>query len=160
NSTSRPGTWKASSTLFVASTFPGKERTCGSSPAVTTIVFTGRATSGGPEAVGEHPPARWRIARAIGTVRPRPPRLHFLAFMSASRSQRLCEAPPPRPPPRSGEGEKNCLSPLSASGRGPGGGVLAQALRRTSPPLGHLELLEHRVDERQLAMDAEDVRHF
>src|SRR5207249_8545059 len=31
--------------------------------------------------------------------------------------------PSPRPPPRSGEGEKEGLLPLSASGRGPGGGV-------------------------------------
>src|SRR5437763_16646631 len=31
--------------------------------------------------------------------------------------------PSPRPPPRSGGGEKDCLLPLSASGRGPGGGA-------------------------------------
>src|SRR5262249_25679967 len=32
--------------------------------------------------------------------------------------------PSPRPPPRGGEGEKNLLLPLSAAGRGVGGGVM------------------------------------
>jgi O-antigen ligase len=38
---------------------------------------------------------------------------------------RACAVTPPLPPPRSGEGNRNVFPPLSASGRGQGGGVLA-----------------------------------
>jgi tetratricopeptide (TPR) repeat protein len=44
----------------------------------------------------------------------------------------VSEATPPPTPPRSGEGSQNPLLPLSASGRGLGGGVLATLLTRTA----------------------------
>src|SRR5262249_14976866 len=52
----------------------------------------------------------------------------------ASRSQGRCATPPPNPLPEAERGSKkgkplSCLLPLSASGRGLGGGVRAQALR-------------------------------
>jgi serine/threonine protein kinase len=62
----------------------------------------------------------------------------------------VCQAtPPPNPlpeaerggkteatPPRSREGNQNPLLPLSASGRGPGGGVLCQSLTQTGAVMG------------------------
>jgi hypothetical protein len=72
--TSNPDTWKASSTLFEASTLPGNVRTLDSAPADTTIVLTGRTTSAGAEAFGEQPETRRRIERTIGTLRSKAPR--------------------------------------------------------------------------------------
>ena len=65
NLTRIPGTWNASSTLLDASTLPGRDRICGSFPAVTTIVLTGRTTS---EVVTgrslEHPTVKQIVAKA------------------------------------------------------------------------------------------------
>ena len=78
--TNRPGTWKASSTLFEASTLPGNVRTWESSPAATTIVLTGRTTSLAVGAVGEQLPPRTRMDKAIDTLRQLLLRLKSLAF--------------------------------------------------------------------------------
>src|SRR5271169_4779601 len=63
---SRPGTWNARSTILDASTLPGKERTIGRSPAATTVVLTGRASSAEVECWDEHPAARQTIDRTTG----------------------------------------------------------------------------------------------
>src|SRR5271166_3218562 len=83
NWTSKPGTWNASSTLFEASTAPGKVREWVSPPTATTIVLTGRATSEGVESGREHPAAKQMIVNAIGQLRRKLLQPRFVAFMAA-----------------------------------------------------------------------------
>jgi HEAT repeats len=70
----------------------------------------------------------WRVRHALiqvllewGSANP--------LFVSPLRLGEGEEDPTPQPPPRSGEGEKKDLLPLSASGRGLGGGVTSEPLR-------------------------------
>jgi hypothetical protein len=82
--TSRPDTWNASSTFFYPSTLPGKVRTYVSSPATTTIILTGRTTSGRGGSCREHPTARQSIDKAIGKLGPSPLGPQSLAVPTAS----------------------------------------------------------------------------
>src|SRR5215469_4632703 len=70
--TKTPGTWNASSALLDASTFPGKDRVSDSFPAVTTIVLTGRMTSGAFACCVEHPAVKQTAATATATFGPEP----------------------------------------------------------------------------------------